>query len=189
MMQTPDGYRGIVFILKGVPGSGKSNLALRLVDGDKTHVFSTDDWFESQPGGYKANWKIDKLYGAHRWNQERVRAAMQKGITPLAVDNTNLRAKEARPYIEMSNQYQYFPIIKDSDSPWWKEVLELLKNKSINSEELKKWAEKLSGGFEHEGKMIKNVHEVPTDVIHRMLMAYNPYTVDDVQYRIKLGPE
>ncbi len=63
---TPDGYRGILFIMRGTPGSGKSHLALRLVQGDKTKVLSTDDWFEQQKGGYNANWAVEKLFQAHK---------------------------------------------------------------------------------------------------------------------------
>ena len=101
----PDGYRGIMYLMRGVPGSGKSHLGLRLAGGDTAKVFSTDQWFEMQPGGYKANWKMEKLFGAHKWNQNRVRAAMQKGITPVVVDNTNLKAKDARAYVEFAEQY------------------------------------------------------------------------------------
>ncbi len=186
---TPDGYRGILYLMKGTPGSGKSHLALRLVQGDKTKVLSTDDWFEQQKGGYRKNWAVDKLYQAHEWNKSRAKYYMQRGITPLAIDNTNLFIRQARPYVEMAHQYQYFPQIVESDSPWWKEIAELLKHKSINSEKLKDWAEKLSSGFEHEGKLIKSQHDVPAETIHDMLKRIEPYTINDVNSRIKMGVE
>lgn len=185
----PDGYRGIMYLMRGVPGSGKSHLALRLAGGDAEKVFSTDQWFEQQPGGYKANWKIDKLFGAHKWNQNRVRTAMQRGITPVVVDNTNLKLKDARIYVEFAEQYQYWTEIKESDSPWWLQIQELLKNKNLNSGEIKTWANKLATGFKHEDKTIQNTHGVPEDTILRMLQAHSPYTVDDVKARIKLGVE
>ena len=185
----PDGYRGVLYIMRGVPGSGKSHLALRLAGGDATKVFSTDQWFEQQEGGYKANWKMEKLFGAHRWNQSRARLAMQRGITPVVIDNTNMRMKEARPYVEMGVQYQYHIEIKESDSPWWTDIQGLLTNKKLNSEDIKGWAKKLALGFNHDGKLIQNTHGVPEEVILRMLQAHQPYTVDDVKERIKLGPE
>lgn len=186
---TPEGYRGIMYLMRGVPGSGKSHLALRLAGGDQTKVFSTDEYFDRMEGGYKANWKMEKLFGAHKWNQNRVRAAMQRGITPVVVDNTNIRMKDARAYIEFAQQYQYWPEIKESDSPWWLQIQELLKNKNLNAEEIKGWANKLANGFQHEDKTIQNTHGVPEEVIHRMLTGLTPYTVDDVKARIKLGPE
>jgi predicted kinase len=184
----PDGYRGILYIMRGVPGSGKSHLALRLA-GDPSKVFSTDEFFERMEGGYAANWKMDRLFPAHKWNQRRVREAMQRGISPVVVDNTNIRIKEARPYVEMGVQYQYHMEIRESDSPWWAEISLLLQNKGLNSEKIKEWANKLATGFDHSGVIIKNVHGVPFDAIHRMLTALNPYTLQDVQDRIKLGPE
>jgi len=185
----PEGYRGVIYIMRGVPGSGKSHLGLRLAGGDASKVFSTDDYFERMEGGYRANWKMDRLFPAHRWNQGRVRAAMQKGITPIVVDNTNITMKQARPYIEMAIQYQYLPEIHESDSPWWKEISELLKNKSVNKDAIAAWASKLANGFEHEGKIIQNVHGVPQATIQDMLNRLNQYTVKDVKDRIKQGPE
>ena len=185
----PDGYRGILYIMRGVSGSGKSHLALRLAGGDISKVFSADQWFENQPEGYLASWAIEKLYPAHKWNQQRVRAAMQRGITPVVVDNTNIRIKEARVYMEMAIKYQYWPEIKESDSPWWLQIRELLKNKQLHSDEIKNWANKLATGFEHDGKYIKNTHGVPEESIHRLLHKYQPYTLDDIRERIKMGPE
>jgi predicted kinase len=176
---TPEGYRGIVYIMRGVPGSGKSFDAKSLA-GDPNRVFSADDWFEMRPGGYRANWSVKNLFPAHKWNDDRIRQAMQQGITPIAVDNTNLRMRDARPYIEMANQYQYWPEIKESTSPWWAKISELLKNKELNADELDQWAEKLATGFEHGDKTIQNTHGVPSFSIKKMLARYTPYTVDDV---------
>ena len=176
----PDGYRGIIYIMRGVPGSGKSFDAKNLA-GDPSRVFSTDDWFEQQPGGYRANWAVDKLFKAHKWNENRVRAALQRGLTPVVVDNTNMSSRDARPYVEMARQYQYWPEIKESTSPWWAKITELLKNKALNADELNSWAEKLSTGFEHDGKEIKNTHGVPSFAIERRCFRGNrPYTVDDI---------
>ena len=64
-MMTPEGYRGLLILMRGVPGSGKSHRALRLANNDQNKIFSADQWFEQQPGGYAANWKMDKLFQAH----------------------------------------------------------------------------------------------------------------------------
>lgn len=177
----PDGYRGVLFILRGVPGVGKSHLGLRLVDGDKSKVFASDDWFDMQPGGYLVSFSLDKTAIAHRWNEERVRAAMQRGISPIVVDNTNLRMRFARPFVDMAKQYQYHVEIKESDSPWWSEISELLKDKKTNEKELAAWATKLSKGFKYNDKYIKNTHGVQPAAIQDMFRMYYPYTLDDVE--------
>jgi predicted kinase len=117
-----------MWLLRGCPGSGKDYLALRLVD--KSKIFSTDEWFDLQPGGYLANWSGDKLSQAHWWNQQRTREAMLDGITPLVINNTNLTVRTARPYVEMADQYGYSVEIREPDSPWWLEISQLLKNKA-----------------------------------------------------------
>lgn len=181
------GFRGFLVVLRGTPGSGKSHLAARLAP--KENIFSTDEWFELQPGGYRENWKVEKLFGAHRWNQQRAREAMQRGITPLVIDDTNWNAKQARPYVEMALQYQYHVTIRESDSPWWSEIALLLESKKFNEGRLKVWAEKLANGFDYEGKKVGTVHGVPAEKIFSMFMDYRPYTLQDVLDRIKQGPE
>ncbi len=174
--------------MRGVPGTGKSHTGRRLV-GDQGFCMGADDWFDMQPGGYKANWKVESLFGAHKWNQSRVREGMKKGLGPIAVDNTNLRMKEARPYVEAAIQYQYWVEIRESDSPWWGEIVDLLKHRAANHAELMAWAKKLADGFEWEGAFIQNVHGVPEATILNMLERYNPYTLEDIKERIKFGVE
>jgi predicted kinase len=166
--------------MRGVPGSGKSHLALRLAGGDSSKVFSTDDYFSSLPGGYKANWKVEKLFPAHKWNQGRVRKALSEGIDPVIVDNTNLKSKDARVYYDMAIEHGYEVRIEESQSPWWLEITALLKNKKGSEAGLKKWAGKLAHGFMYEELHIKNEHGVPEDTIYNMLLKYQFYTVEDL---------
>lgn len=72
----------VLVILRGLPGSGKTQLAKYLasstVPGDyRTFVYSTDDYFISG-GTYKHNPAL--LPEAHAWNQRRVSEAAQLGI-------------------------------------------------------------------------------------------------------------
>lgn len=169
-------YRGIMYIMRGVPGSGKSYTAKQLVDGDTSKIFSTDAFFSDK---YEFDFKL--LDKAHNWNQENVREAMQKGITPIVVDNTNILKRDAMIYVIMAKKYQYKPIIKESNSPWWQEIVNLIKNnkKSVNNEAIQQWADKLAHGFEYEGNIIKNTHTVPPWTIHKMLRQYTPYDINN----------
>lgn len=169
-----DGYRGVIFIMKGPPGCGKSHKAARLGG----TIFSTDNFFMKN-GGYKFDPK--KLYTAHTWTQNRAREAMQRGITPVVIDNTNCRIRDAIPYVVMAKQYQYFPEIIESDSPWWAEIKNLLLDRSLNQDKIADWADKLANGFKFEGKIIKNVHKVPVEAIKKFFDRYSPYTIADVE--------
>lgn len=164
--------------MKGVSGSGKSFRAKELA-GDPAKVFSTDAWFDRREGGYRANWSPDKLHVAHTWNQDRVKKAILDGITPIVVDNTNLKIKFARIYYDMAIAAGYEVRIEESQSPWWIEIKELLKDVKLNELELKKWAGKMAYGFNFDDKFIVNEHGVPADTIYNMLMQYSNYKVED----------
>lgn len=127
----------ILFINRGLPGSGKSTLAKQLGQGGA--VFSTDEFFMKE-GRYVFNPSM--LGTAHAWNLKRATEAMQKGITPIVIDNTNTTAKEIRPYAQAAAQYGYKVEMREPDTPWKFDVDELVK---------------------------KNTHGVPRDAIERML--------------------
>lgn len=171
------GLRGILYIMRGVPGCGKTYRAHQLVDQDKTRIFSADKWFSptEDPEEYRRNWSKEKLFVAHNWCKSKLADAMQRGVSPVVVDNTNVKRRDFMPYIDMAKQYQYMYIIEESQSPWWAEIRELLADQQGNAKEIAKWAQKLADGFNHEGAVIKNVHGVPEASILKMLMSFQPY--------------
>lgn len=124
------GYQ-IMIILRGLPGSGKSTLAWNLVSQTVSgqiefHIFSTDDYFV-QNGIYRHNPQL--LSEAHNWNQKRVFEAVQMGISPIIVDNTNTQAWEIRPYAMNAVQFGYQLEILEPNTPWFNNVSQLcLKN-------------------------------------------------------------
>jgi hypothetical protein len=81
----------VMVLMRGVPGSGKSHLAVqivRLTMGRNCNlnkfVFSTDDFFV-----HTKQFIPSLLQDAHSWNQERVRTAAEQKLSPIFVDNTN----------------------------------------------------------------------------------------------------
>lgn len=171
------GLRGILYIMRGVPGSGKTYRAHQLVNQDKSRIFSADKWFspKEDPEEYRRNWSKEKLFTAHNWCKSSLAEAMQRGVSPVVVDNTNIKRRDFMSYIDMANQYQYMYTIEESQSPWWLEIRKLLDDQNGNENQLKEWAKKLSEGFEYKDAIIKNTHGVPEDVILKMLMSFQPY--------------
>jgi predicted kinase len=95
----------ILYIVRGIPGSGKSTFAKTL--GGKH--FETDNFFMVD-GEYKFD--VTKLKAAHEWCQNSVNTAMILNITTdlnstIVVSNTFTQEWEMKPYFDMAETYGY----------------------------------------------------------------------------------
>jgi predicted kinase len=88
-------------LLRGLPGSGKTELARTLAPGA---CYAADDFFE-QDGGY--DFDPAKLGEAHASCQERTEDAMAQGEPVIVVHNTFSQAWEARVYYALAANYAY----------------------------------------------------------------------------------
>ncbi|XP_064208810.1 NEDD4-binding protein 2-like 1 [Anguilla rostrata] len=97
-----------LIIMRGLPGSGKTTLSWDIMkEYDYTgEVLSTDDYFIDDYGYY--NFDFYSLERAHNWNQERAEEAMQNGVHPIIIDNTNMRRCHMEPYVQMGLEYGYY---------------------------------------------------------------------------------
>lgn len=91
----------ILYILRGIPGSGKSTQAHQLTD----HVFEADQYFVKEDGKYEFD--RSQLAEAHQDCEMRLEEAMWKGTSPLAVANTFLRKREMYPYKTLARIFGY----------------------------------------------------------------------------------
>jgi predicted kinase len=91
-------------IMRGIPSSGKSTKAKTLVGEGIIH--STDDLIEATGdyNGHFARMVESKDWSAHSKmhfkNFLNAKASMETGITPVVIDNTNIKANEAKKYVE-----------------------------------------------------------------------------------------
>ena len=136
-----------MIIMRGISGSGKSTKA-RALGADGVVLGSDDFW------GPEYDFDKSKIGEAHQWNQERVLDALQKGISPVVVDNTNCQFWEMKKYVEMAQEHGYDVEFQESDTPW-----------KFDADEL----------------FSRNTHGVPLEVIKQMLMNWekNP-TVESI---------
>ena len=150
----------VLYIARGVPGSGKSYTIKQMVP--KDNIFSTDDFW-----GPNYDFNPSKIGFAHTWNQKRANDAMSQGMTPVAIDNTNLTWKEIKPYAKMAKANGYRIEYVESESPWWQEVSRNFGNPGFKPGQ---------GTFDKAVKTFfkKNTHGVPIEVIARMLMKWTP---------------
>lgn len=85
-----------LYLIRGVPGSGKSSFARKLeMFGVVDWYFEADNFFYTSTGNYLFD--ASKLADAHFWCQERTREELNRGDN-VAVSNTSTTEKEVEVY-------------------------------------------------------------------------------------------
>lgn len=94
-----------LFLLRGLPGAGKSTLAKMLV-GDKDYCHKEADmYFVDRDGNY--NFDTSKLKDAHKWCKEEIDFVMRLEHSPVVVSNTFTQEWEMKDYYELAEKYGY----------------------------------------------------------------------------------
>jgi predicted kinase len=106
-----------LFLIRGLPGSGKTFTANLLSENGKHPVLSADMFFEDSEGNY--NWDASKIKEAHTWCQTQCEMWLIRGheadclnvaISPsykIFVANTFTQEWEMEPYFELAEKYGY----------------------------------------------------------------------------------
>ena len=129
-----------LYIVRGLPGSGKSTFAKKLVGHDFL-VCEADKYFTDAEGNY--NFDVTKLKDAHKWCHDRVETYMKDSLVnnqfyrEIAVSNTFTQEWEMKPYYLLAEKYGYkiFCVIVENrhggtnlhDVP--KDKLEIMRNR------------------------------------------------------------
>jgi len=128
----------VLYIIRGIPGSGKSTFANELVGADYL-VCEADKYFINKETK-KYEWDPTKIKDAHEWCRSRVETFMKDSLKNdqfyrrFAVSNTFTQEWEMKPYFDLAKKYGYkvFTVIVEN---------------------------------RHDGK---NVHNVPDEALERM---------------------
>ncbi len=98
-----------LFIMRGLPGSGKStwartHAASAVLNGKSVAICATDD-YHIVDGEYRFN--REALGHFHGLNQCRVERHMILGTELIFVDNTNIKRRDFKPYVDMATKRGY----------------------------------------------------------------------------------
>jgi predicted kinase len=99
-----------LYIVRGIPGSGKTTLANSLAYSVGAPVFSADQYFEKiNPNGEVVDYKFDftKLGMAHSQCQQKTEDSMRCETPQIYVANTFTTKKEMQPYFTLAKKYGY----------------------------------------------------------------------------------
>lgn len=91
-----------LFLLRGLPGSGKTTLAQTIAD----VLFAADDFFHDPETG-EYNFDATKLGIAHKQCQDNCDNAMVHGFRKIAVHNTFTTEREMKPYYDLAKRHGY----------------------------------------------------------------------------------
>lgn len=111
------------FIIRGIPGSGKSTLSRIFIESfpGKTIIHSTDDLCMVD-GEYQ--WDIDLAPERHAQNLENFRNSLKSRVPSIIVDNTNVRVEHYAPYVEAAQAAGYAVVIVELIHPALDEAVE-----------------------------------------------------------------
>lgn len=92
-----------LYLIRGLPGSGKSSLARELQDSGIVHKsVEADDYFVDEWGKY--NFDATKLHLAHQMCQFAAEDYLELGFS-VAVSNTSTTEKEVAVYKKIAEKY------------------------------------------------------------------------------------
>lgn len=92
-----------LYLIRGLPGSGKSTFAKMLAWSIKGQHYEADMWHMV---GEEYLWRQSEVHASHQWCQARAEKAMEGGAN-VVVSNTFTTEKELKPYLDLGEQYGY----------------------------------------------------------------------------------
>lgn len=92
-----------LYLIRGLPGSGKSTFATELAAGLGCWRFEAD-MYHMVDGVYR--WKPEKVHASHQWCQQMTQAEMVTG-RDVVVSNTFTTEKEMKPYLQLASMLGY----------------------------------------------------------------------------------
>ncbi len=134
-----------LIILRGLPGSGKSVVAKKLIENGCVGngvIHSTDNFFMKDGKYVFDGSNLEKF---HYLNFLDSIESMQAGKSPIIIDNTNVIADHCIDYVNVGRAYGYDIIVIEPNTSWAFDIDELIK---------------------------RNIHEVSREVLTNMLEQY-----------------
>ncbi len=125
-----------LFLLRGLPGAGKSTLAKVLSEHEKYPVYSVDDYFTDVSNG-AYNFRFDENHLAYQSCIDKTETSMQSKCTKIFIANTFTIDWEMAPYFKLAAAYNYKIFVLTVENYHGG-----INSHDVSSEQLQKMAEK-----------------------------------------------
>ncbi|VDK23625.1 unnamed protein product, partial [Taenia asiatica] len=111
---------GLLILLRGLPGSGKSKLANRLKSRHSamTKVIRLDDHLSKWRSGTSLSPDSPMLADAHAACKQAAWSAMHSGVPFVIIDNENLKYTDMLPYVSEALNTNYEVHFIEPDTSW-----------------------------------------------------------------------
>jgi predicted kinase len=131
-------FPGSLILLRGLPGSGKTEFAELISENGKYPVFSVDDYFTNSDTG-EYSFIYDKNHLAYKSCIDKTEAALKNKLLKVIVHNTFTMLWELEPYFKLAseNRYKLFVLTVEKYHAG-------KNNHGVTDEQLRKMAEKYS---------------------------------------------
>lgn len=127
-----------MYLIRGLPGSGKSWLAEAIAAfTDNVEICEADDYHYNKYNVYE--WKPENVHTSHLWCQAKCRLAMQEMMN-VVVSNTSVKQKEVNVYLDMARDFGYNVMVINCQSTFNsvhdvpQEVIESMRRKFVHKE-------------------------------------------------------
>ena len=104
----------VLYIIRGLPGSGKTTLARKLVAHGRH--FEADMFMVDDSGQYM--FQPEKLSHCHRSCKQHTEAAMSMEAADVAVSNTFSQMWEYQDYLDLADRYGYAVQVVECSGSW-----------------------------------------------------------------------
>ena len=151
--------------MRGIPSCGKSTRAKELAGKDGVIVSADEYWYLINNADKPEEYSFDesKISLAHQYCFDNFVKCLEDGVKLVIVDNVNLVQVHMQKYIDKAKELDCSIRIEYPTSTWWKEIHQLLINRSPENEEaLNEHAKKLAD-------LSKKTHCVSEEVILSMM--------------------
>lgn len=144
-----------VYILRSLPGAGKSYLAKQLIEKYSGVILSTDDYWIRPDNIYDFNYKL--IGAAHDWNKNRFLNELEKKTHVIIIDNTNTTWKEIKFYALHAVRNEYIVHVCEPETTWRYDVEECFKRNTHNvpKESIQKMLDRFESTQDIENKILE----------------------------------